>query len=144
MTATSATAVVSITSISTNATTYTQSTNSGATETIALTANTNVPATAALSGSKTTSDSLTLTVYDAGLSGGTQAVVYSVLSTDSLSTISTALASAVNANSNLQNIGVSASSSGAVVTILSNSINSTTYRESTNSGATEIVSGTCQ
>ena len=140
VTATSATTVVSISSISTNATTYTESTSTNATETIALTANTNVPATAALAGSKTTSDVLTFSVFDSGLSGGTQAVSYTVLSTDTLTTIATGMASAVNANSNLQNIGVSASSSGTVVTILSNSINSTSYRESTNSGATEIVS----
>jgi YD repeat-containing protein len=140
VTATAASTAVSISSISTNATTYTESTNTSATETIALTANVNVPETAAIAGTKTTGDVLTLTVYDAGLSGGTQAVSYTVLSTDTLTSISTGIAAAVNANSNLQNIGVAASSSGTVVTVLSNSINQTTYRESTNSGATEIVS----
>lgn len=137
--ATSAGTTITIKSNSTNATTYSQSTSSGATETITLAINQNVPQTAAVGGSKTTGDIITLTVYDAALTGGLQAVTYTVLSTDTLASIASGIATAVNANTNLQAIGLSASSSGQVVTLLSNSLNPTTYRATTSTSATETV-----
>lgn len=140
VTATAAGAVVTIKSTSSNATTYAQSTNSGATETITLSINQNGPQTIALAGSKTTSDVITVNVYDAGLSGGTETITYTVLSGDTLTSIASGIASAINADTNLQAIGVSATSANTVVTVASNSVNATTLREHTSSGATEIVS----
>jgi RHS repeat-associated protein len=139
VTATAASAVVSISSNSVNATTYTSSTSSSATETISLTANNNPTFLAIVGGTKTTGDVLTLTSYDSALSGGSQAVSYTVLAADTLSTIATGLTSAINASTALQNIGVSATSSGAVVTITSNSVNQTSFMQSYSTSSTESV-----
>ncbi|MBS1996705.1 MAG: hypothetical protein JSS86_10355, partial [Cyanobacteria bacterium SZAS LIN-2] len=139
ITATVVGTVISIKSTSVNATTYAQSTSASATETIALSVNQNGPQTIALAGTKTTGNVITTTFYDAGLPSGSQAIAYTVLAGDTLTSIATAMASAINGNSNLQNIGVSASSSATVVTVLSNSINATTLRSTANSGGTEAV-----
>lgn len=122
-----------------NVRSYGSSLSSGATETMALAINQNTNAVALIGGSKTTGDTLTVTVYDAGISGGSQAVTYTVASTDTLTSIASGLASAITSNSTVKNIGVSATSSGTVVTIQSNSTNPTTYRQSTSSGATETI-----
>ena len=139
VTATSVGTVITIKSTSSNATTYSQSTSTNATETIALSINQNGPQTIALGGSKTTGDTVTVTTYDAGLAGGLEAVTYSVLSTDTLASIASGLAAAINADTNLQSIGASATSAATVVTLQSNSINPTTLRETTSAGATETV-----
>jgi RHS repeat-associated protein len=131
--------VVTIRSASGNATTYTQSTSTGATETLTLSVNKNGNQTAAITGTKTTSDVLTLTVYDAGLSGGKTAITYTVAAGDTLSTIASGLAANVTANTTLQAIGVSATSSSGLVIMQSNSINQTTYRATTSASATEKI-----
>lgn len=138
--ATSLNEVVTITSNSTNTTTYSQSTSAGATESIVFGANVNVVETATIGGTATTNDVLTLAVFDAGLSGGQANVNYTVQSGNSLTDIATGLKNAINANSSLQAIGVSATSSAAVVSITSTSANLTSYAQSTNTGATETIS----
>ncbi|MBK8220826.1 MAG: hypothetical protein IPK73_07375 [Candidatus Obscuribacter sp.] len=137
--ATSVGTAMTIKSNSQNATTYSQSKSNGATETITLSINQNGPQTAAISGSVTAGDVITLTAYDSGLTGGLQAVAYTVQSGDTPVSIAAALASAINANANLQAVAVSATASGQVITLNSNSLNETTYRASTNSSATEVV-----
>lgn len=139
VTATSAGTVVSITSTSANPTTYAQSVSNGSTETITLQANTNIPALATVSGTKTTSDVLTITVFDSGLAGGSRAVPYTVLAGDTLTTIATGLKNAINADTNLQGIGVSATSASTVITINSKSPNATTYRATISASATELL-----
>ncbi len=131
VTATSVNSTISISSQSTNATTYSSSTSTGATETITLVANNNPVQLCLIGGAKTTGDVLTITVYDAGLTGGLQQPSYTVLAGDSLTTIATALTSAINGNAQLQANGISATSSGTVITLQSNSPNGTTYRQST-------------
>ena len=140
VTATSAGTVVTIKSTSTNATTYSQSTNSTATETLFLSVNANGPQTLGISGTKTTGDLIKVYFYDPGLTGGKETVSYTVAAADTLTTIATGIKTAVNADANLQSIGLSATSSGTVVTFTSNSTNITTYRESINSSATEKLS----
>jgi RHS repeat-associated protein len=137
--ASSSGAVVTIKSNSTNLTTYIGSTNSGATETITLTTTINGIQTAAIGGSKTTGDTVTLTVYDAALTGGTESVTYTVLSGDTLTSIASGLAAAVNADSNLSVLGVTATSVSTVVNVSSTSLNATTYSKSTSGGATETI-----
>ena len=139
VTATAAGAVFTIRSTSDNATTYSQATSSGATETITLSINPNGNKVVAISGSATADDALTLIFYDAGLSGGSESVSYTVLSGDNLTSIAAGLASAISADANLQSIGLSATSSGALITIQSNSTNLTTYRQAVSSGATEQI-----
>ena len=111
----------------------------GATETLSLAMSKNVNQQALISGTKTTGDVLTLGVNDVGLSGGASTVSYTVLSSDTLATITTGLAAAVNASSTLQAIGVSASASSTTLTLKSNSPNVTRYNQGTNSGATETI-----
>ncbi len=137
--ATSVGTTISIVSNSVNVTSYSSSLSGGATETVALSINQNALKTATIGGTKTTGDTITVNVYDSALGGGTQAVTYTVLSGDTLSTIASGVASAINGNGNLQAIGVSASASGKVVTIQSKSVNLTTYRASTSSSATETI-----
>jgi RHS repeat-associated protein len=138
--ATSLNEVVTITSNSTNTTTYSQSTSAGATETIVFGANVNITETATIGGTATTGDVLTLSVFDAGLSGGQANVNYTVQSGNTLTDIATGLKNAINANTSLQAIGVSASSSAAVVNMTSTSANLTSYAQSTSTGATETIS----
>ncbi len=139
VTATSAGTAITIKSASSNATTYSQSTSTGATETVALSINQNGPQTIAIGGAKTTGDIITVAVFDAGLIGGSEAVTYTVLSGDTLTSIAAGVASAINADTNLQGIGVSATSAATVATLQSNSINATSLRQSTSTGATETV-----
>ncbi|HIA53570.1 MAG TPA: LysM peptidoglycan-binding domain-containing protein [Candidatus Melainabacteria bacterium] len=137
--ATSVGTTISIVSNSVNVTSYSSSLSGGATETVALSINQNSLKTATIGGTKTTGDTITVNVYNSALGGGTQAVTYTVLSGDTLSTIASGVASAINGNGNLQAIGVSASASGKVVTIQSKSANLTTYRATTSSSATETI-----
>jgi len=139
VTATSASTVVSVKSTSVNATTYIESTSGGATETITLSTSTNGIQTAAIGGTKTTGNTLTITVYDSGLSGGSAAITYTVLSGDTLTTIASGLATAINASTSLRAIGVSAVAVSTVVNIKSVSLNNTTYVPSTSGGATETI-----
>jgi YD repeat-containing protein len=94
---------------------------------------------ATISGTITVGDILTLTVHDAALSGGQQAISYTVATGNTLTNLATGLKNAINANTSLQAIGVTATSSAAVVTMKSTSVNVTTYTESTSVGATETI-----
>ncbi|HEY9778281.1 MAG TPA: RHS repeat-associated core domain-containing protein, partial [Planktothrix sp.] len=119
-----------IRSVSANNTTYSTSTSGGATETMTFGIFQNGTESATVGGTKATGDVLTLTVHDAALTGGQQAVSYTVLSSDTLTTIATGLKSAVNGNANLTTLGVTATSAGTVVSVNSNSTNATSYTES--------------
>ena len=135
----SAASVVNISFNPLNAPVYLGAVSSGATEKICLAMNSNINKSVLVGGTKTTGDVVSLTVFDSGLSGGQSSVNYTVLSGDTLSSIASGLASAVNASSDLQNIGVSAAASSNIMTVQSNSVNITEYGESTSSGATEAV-----
>ncbi|OPZ89329.1 MAG: tRNA3(Ser)-specific nuclease WapA precursor [bacterium ADurb.Bin425] len=139
VTATSTGTTITIRSTSQNATTYGQSVSTGSTETISLSVNQNGPVRIGIGGSKTTSDTVSLVTYDAALSGGTRTTTYTVLAGDTLSTIASGLAAAINADANLQGIGVSAAVSGTVAIVQSNSTNPTTYRGTTSTTATETI-----
>ncbi len=140
VTATSVGTAITIKSASANPTTYDYSLSTSATETISLGINFNNPVAAAITGTKTTGDTVTLTVYDSGLPGGSKAKTYTVQSSDNLAAIATGLVALVNGDSDLQAIAVSATSSGVKITLNSNSVNSTAYRASASSGATENLS----
>lgn len=94
---------------------------------------------ATIGGTVTTSDVLTITVTDSDLSGGSKSVNYTVVGGDTLTTIATGLKDAINADSDLDGINVKATSSGAVVTIISGSKNQTSYSKSLSGGATETI-----
>jgi len=137
--ATSSGTQATVQSNSPNLTAYRQSISSGATETIGLTQPLYSWQTAVIGGSKTTGNTLTVNVFDQALSGGKETVSYSVLSGDTLTSIAAALASAINGDSNLSAIGVSATSNSTVLAIESLSPNVTTYSQSVSSGATETI-----
>ena len=139
VTATSATNVVSIKSNSKNVTNYTSSVTTGGTETLTLAPNQNGNMLVNLQGTVTTGDVLTLTTYDSGLSGGKQAITYTALSGDTLTSEATGLTTAINANASLSGKGITATSSGAVITLSSNSPNSTSYRPSYSASSTEAM-----
>ena len=105
VTATNYGQVLTVRSTSETATTYEQSTNSGATEKIALCVNQNALQRIAISGTKTTGDTITITIFDHGLTNGFETLNYNVLSGDTLTSIASNIASSINANSALQNIG---------------------------------------
>ncbi|PZM81157.1 MAG: hypothetical protein DKT66_18200 [Candidatus Melainabacteria bacterium] len=139
ITATAASTTVSVKSTSTNLTTYKGAVSSGATEKVSLAMNMNGAETIVIGGSKTTGDVLTLHVYDQGLSGGKRSVSHTVLSGDTLSSITSSLASAINGDSQLQAIGVTASSTGTLLTVNSVSFYTTTYTTARSAGATETI-----
>jgi RHS repeat-associated protein len=113
--------------------------SSGATETLTLgindTAALNGSVSALIGGTATATDILTVTVFDAGLPGNSKAVQYTVPGGATLDSITSGLATAINNDTDLQGIGVSAGASGTKLTVISVSTNATSYLPSTkNSG----------
>jgi YD repeat-containing protein len=90
-------------------------------------------------GSTSVGDVVSITVNDAGLSGGQETVSYTVQSGDDLSAVAAGLSAAVNADSNLSNIGVDSNVSGAYIYLFSASVNFTSYTEG--NGSTDYVAG---
>ncbi len=95
---------------------------------------------ATIGGTKTTGNVLTVSVHNSALTGGVEAVNYTVLAGDNLSSIAAGMAAAISADTSLHAIGVSASASGTDVKIFSTSVNATTYTSSVSGGATETIS----
>ncbi len=139
ITATSNGPVIAIQSLSPNVTTFTKSVTGAGTETVTMGPSLNGTVKALIAGSKTTADVLTLTVFDAGLSSGQKGVSYTVQSGDNLTSITSGFASAINADTDLQGIGVTAGSSGTLLTVNSVSRNATSYVPSRSTSATETI-----
>jgi RHS repeat-associated protein len=91
-----------------------------------------------IGGTVTAGDTITITVHDAALSQPRNAT-YVVQSGNTIANIASGLSSAINADSTLSALGVSASSAGSVVTLSSTSTNATSYSLSENAGATETA-----
>ena len=104
-----------------------------------MTMNGNVNQVLSVGGTVTAGDIVSLATQDFGLSGGTATDSYTVLSTDTPTTIATGLTSAINADTQLHALGISASSSGTLVTLSSNSTNLTIYKPLTSASATESL-----
>lgn len=92
-----------------------------------------------IGGIVTVGDILTVTVHDPALAGGTKAENYTVLLGDTLTSIATAMAAEINGDSSLSDIGVTATSTGALIMVSSTSVNQTSYTSSTSGGATETI-----
>jgi RHS repeat-associated protein len=92
---------------------YTTSTNGGATETLSVGTNRRGNVPIAVGGTATTGDVLTITTNYASLSGGTHAVSYTVLSTDTPLSIANGLTAALAADTTLQSVGVTAAANSA-------------------------------
>jgi RHS repeat-associated protein len=94
------------------ATTYTQSaTDGGATVTLGFDNNGNTTAT--IGGKPASGNTVTVTVHSPLLSGGQEAVPYTLVSGDTAATTAAALAAAINADTHLQAIQVSAISTAS-------------------------------
>lgn len=131
--------VLNIQSRSTTVTNCDSSFSGGATETIEFKPCINGTQTAIIAGSVTSSDVLTLTIKDAGLSGGSQAVNYTVQPGDTTSVIAAGLASAINASTPLRDLGITADSVDSVLNVVSISPNLTSVISSLSGGATETI-----
>ncbi len=98
--------------------------------------------TATLSGSPTTDEIIYVTVHNAALMGGELIVDYTVLVSDTTNTdVATGLAAAINAESALSDIGITADSTGAVVTIYNEAVLSTTYTRTNSANTTITLAG---
>lgn len=100
----------------------------------------NRTAVATLGGTITAGNVVTITTNDSALGGGTKAKNYTVLVSDTLTTVATALAAAINGDTDLSNIGVTAISVGTKVFVSTTSVNQTTFSSSTSGGATITIS----
>ena len=141
-----------VNSASSNNTTFDVSFNDGATETVTLGMPGNSSQTANAIGepensyqlvntlgTPTVGDTLTISVHDPALTGGVESVSYTVQSGDDIGWINYYLMSAINDDSNLSNIGVTATEYQNIIVIYSQSVNTTTYTGSVNDGATESL-----
>ncbi len=140
ITATSKQRVITVKTLSPNVTNLTGTVSgAGATVTMSVGVSLNGSVTTLISGSATANDVLSISVFDAGLSGGQRDISYTVLPSDTLAAITSALAAAINADSQLRLIGVKASAASTKLTVTSVSTNDTTYLPSKSAGATETI-----
>lgn len=94
---------------------------------------------ATIGGSASTNDVLTITVTDAGISGGSKAKNYTVVNGDSLENIAQGLADAINGDSELQDLDISAKVMGTIISLCPAAGNTTTFSQSTSGGATATI-----
>ncbi len=109
----SANAVTDTVFINQPTTTYSVSASGGATEWIWLGNNNDGNLVAEIDGTITASDTLTLTVNDPRLGGGTEPVTYTVQPGDTNITVANGVAALINGDTNLTNIGVTAVTSAS-------------------------------
>ena len=95
-------------------TSYTASTSGGATETISVGTSYRGNVRITLGGKPTTSDTLTITVQNPSLSGGSKAETYTVLSTDSMASIGAGLAALINGDATLKTLGISVNNAASL------------------------------
>ncbi|HEY9714779.1 MAG TPA: RHS repeat-associated core domain-containing protein, partial [Chroococcales cyanobacterium] len=111
--------------------------SSPATESIEIGQVVNGNTTATIAGSATVGNVVSLNISNSALPGGEESLPYTVQSGDSLAGIASALNTALNADANLQSIGMSSTVSSEMMTI---SVAGTTYDASYSAGATESIS----
>ncbi len=132
--------VIAMHGVALEAATLAQMTGNGpGTSTTTVIDSANRTAVITIGGTVTVGNTLTITVHDAALSGGVKSDSYTVITGDTLTSIATKLTTALNGDSSLSAIGVTAVSSGAVMLVKSLSANQTTYTSSTSGGATETI-----
>jgi hypothetical protein len=131
--------VVTLLSTSTNTTSYTASANPGATETVALSVNTNPVTNAALGGALTPADELRIIVHDVGIPSGQRRIRHVIQAGDTLQSIAVTMADELTNRNALDKLGISATAAGSVVTITSYSPNSTTYTSRVIGAQTETI-----
>lgn len=127
---------LTIRSLGPHQTTCFVSANPGATEQLVFGPSGDGTVNAVIKGTKTTNDIVRLKFIDYGLPAGEEIISYTVQASDTLTTIATALADAINANNNLRHAGITAdATTGTNINLKSISPNLTRYDESTASGS---------
>ena len=106
-----------------------------ASETVTLSNTTDLNVSATIGGTVHTGDVVSVITTNPDLTGGQATASYTVVGTDTTTTIATNLTSAINADTSLQAIGVGATSSTNVVSITTD----TSYTASHSAGATETI-----
>ena len=95
---------------------------------------------AVLSGTITVADTVSIIVYNAALSGyNPMTITHTIILGDTLLSIATSLAAAINANGILGYLGVIAASSGTSIILESTSTTPTTYTGSVTGSSTEAI-----
>ena len=96
--------------------------------------------TVTVTGTQTNGDVLTITVLDYGLSGGQKVKNYTVVSGDTTPTIAAAsITTAINADTDLSGIGVTATSSSGVITLASSSTRATQFDVGVSANSTYLL-----
>ena len=95
--------------------------------------------TATFGGTATNGDTVPFVINNSGLAGGTVTLTINITTSETTTAMATALAAAINGNAGLTAQSITATSSGAVVTIASASTHPTTYSYSVTGTATETV-----
>lgn len=96
----------------------------------------NTVVNATVGGTPQAGNAVTITITDASLSPSPQAVSYTVMAGNTTTDVATALAAAINANTNLSSADISATSSGNSVSITTASGNATTFAKTTTGSTT--------
>jgi hypothetical protein len=96
--------------------------------------------TATIGGSAQATDIVNVIIHDSGLVSNPATMTYTVGNSDTLDTIAAGIEALINADSNLTALGITATVSGAIVSITSTSHEATTYTQSvTGTDPTETV-----
>ncbi len=92
-----------------------------------------------IGGTISVGDTLTITVHDPAISGGSSPSSYTVVSGDTLNSITSHLNDAINSNINLAPIGIFALPFENVIWVAATGPNQTSYTSSVSAGATETI-----
>jgi hypothetical protein len=95
--------------------------------------------TITIGGTVTSGDIVTLTFTNSDIAGSPLSIPYTCIGTDTTTTIATNLTTLINAATPLSDAEVTATSSGAVITVVSADFQQTTFDYSLSDGATETV-----
>jgi hypothetical protein len=90
-------------------------------------------------GTITAGDVLTLNVINSSLGGSELALPYTVLSSDTTTTIAAYFAGTINNNTTLKNLGLNANSNENLLNVLAKTTNLTTFSTETSENATETL-----
>ncbi|MBX9667791.1 MAG: RHS repeat-associated core domain-containing protein [Candidatus Obscuribacterales bacterium] len=115
---------------------YVASTSAGATATISAGNNTNGNTTLTIGGSATAGNTISLSAYNPVLASGPSTASYTVQGGDTTTSIATGLKNAINANTTMQALGISSTSSASVITVKATSMGSKTLTYDENGNMT--------
>lgn len=97
-----------------------------------------------IAGTITAGNIVTLNIVNADLTGGTEAIVYTVVAGDSVSTIAAALASLINVNADCIAHSITAVSSSGVLTIRTGNSSTTTFTYTLGSATNKTITNISQ